>query len=321
VLPDKRGIDVIKDELAEAYRTLGIPADSALSDIKLSEINRIYRKLAKRFHPDSNTGNPEYSHETIVRINKAYELIKASFKGGLGLSSSRSFTVKRSGAGTGAKQGYSEYDILKAKFRDQQRRAKDREKKEREALQRIIEKTVIERKHEIIDEKSFETIRETAFELISCYFDKNFNNTVFRNLPQTERRFNKYIEIYIRQLDELKSLAASFRSKLHSDRAKSACKFLRNFIDDVLAGCPVYIDRRAHAYQEFRKAAGNYEKFLMYFYSGRNISWDGSLQELKNALDSIENFLQSFPESPLTRYAEKKIFILDSLYRAFIKKV
>ena len=298
---------MIKDDLVEAYRTLGISTDSPLS-----EINRIYRKLAKRFHPDSNAGNPDYSHETIVRINKAYDLIKASFKKGSKPSDLKSYS---------AKTRYSEYDLLKAKAREQQRKAEERLKKEREAFQRILERTVIERKHEIIDEKSFDIISETAFELISCYFEKNFNNTVFRSLPQTEKRFNKYLEIYRRQLEEIKRLTPSFRSKIHSERAYSAYEFLKVFIDDAVNGCPVATDRRAHAYQGFQNVAGIYEEFLMYFYSSHQIKRDKSLQMFKNALDSIENFLQSFPESPLTRYAEKKILILDRMYRAFIKKV
>ena len=45
------------------------------------------------------------------------------------------------------------------------------------------------------------------------------------------------------------------------------------------------------------------------------------LRMFKKSLDAIENFLQSFPESPLTRFAETKIVILVSMYRAFIKKV
>jgi curved DNA-binding protein CbpA len=312
---------VIKDELVEAYRTLGISTDSPLSEIKLSEINRVYRKLAKRFHPDSNRGNPDYSHETIVRINKAYDLIKASFKRGSKLSDSHNYDVKHGNYKQGVKTRYSEYDILKVKAREQQRKAKERERKEREAFRRILEKTVIERKHEILDEKSFEIIRDTAFELVSCYFEKNFNNTVFRNLPQTKRRFDKYIEIYGRQLGEIKRLIPSFRSNLHSERAYSAHQFLKAFIDDAVNGCPVAIDRRAHAYQGFQNVAGIYEKFLMYFYSVQQIKRDECLQMFKNALDSIEYFLQSFPESPLTRYAEKKIFILDRMYRAFLKKV
>ncbi|HEB30314.1 MAG TPA: hypothetical protein ENI15_05490 [Spirochaetes bacterium] len=311
-----KGTIVIKGELIEAYRTLGISTDS-----RLSEINKIYRKLAKRFHPDSNAENPDYSHDTIVRINEAYDLIKESYKRGPGFSVIHDYEVARGVYNEGIKKGYSSYDHLKARAREQEKKREEKEKKGREAFEKIIEKTVIERKNEIRDEKYFGLISNTAYELISCYFDKNFNNAVFRTRPQTEIKFKKYIEIYDRQLEEIKSLTPSFRSKLHSERADNAYEFLKSFIDDAVKGCPVDVDRRAQAYQEFQRVAGAYEKFLMFFFSVRKIGMEEILQMFKKPLDAIENFLQSFPESPLTRFAEIKIIILGSMYRAFIKKV
>jgi curved DNA-binding protein CbpA len=307
---------VIIDELIEAYRTLGISTDSPLS-----EINKTYRKLAKRFHPDSNAGNPDYSHDTIVRINEAYDLIKESYKRESRFSEFHDYEVSRGIYNEGIKKRYTNYDYLKARAREQKRKREEKEKKEREALKKIIEKTVIERKNEIRDEKYFRHISNTAYELISCYFDKNFNNEVFRTRPQTEIRFKKYIKIYDRQLEEIKSITPSFRSKLHRQRADNAYEFLQSFIDDAVKGCSVDVDRRAHAYQGFRRAVGAYEKFLIFYFSGRKIEMEEILQMFKKSLDAIENFLQSFPESPLTRFAEIKIIILDSMYRAFLKKV
>ena len=304
------------DELIEAYRTLGISTDSTLS-----EINKTYRKLAKRFHPDSNAGNPEYNHDTIVRINEAYDLIKESYKRGSGLSAIHDYKGARGNYNEGIKKRYSSYDYLKARVQEQKRKREEKEKKEREVLKRIIEKTVIERKNEIRDKKYFGIISNAAYELISCYFDKNFNNEVFRARPQTEIRFEKYIKIYDRQLEEIKSLTPSFTSKLHSERAGNAYEFLKSFIDDAIKECPVNADRRAQAYQGFQRAVGAYEKFLIFFFSGREIGMEEILKMFKKSLDAIEDFLQSFPESPLTRFAEIKLIILDSMYRAFIKKV
>ena len=164
-------------------------------------------------------------------------------------------------------------------------------------------------------------ISNAAYELISCYFDKNFHNEVFRARPQTEIRFNKYINIYDRQLEEIKSLTPSFRSKLNRERADNAYEFLKSFIDDAIKKCPVNVDRRAQAYQGFQRAVGAYEKFLIIYFSGRKTGMEEILRMFKKSLDAIENFLQSFPESPLTRFAETKIVILVSMYRAFIKKV
>nr|XP_037291843.1 dnaJ homolog subfamily C member 10-like [Rhipicephalus microplus] len=52
------------------YKLLGIERDADSRDIR-----RAFKKLALKFHPDKNQGDPE-AHDKFVKINKAYEVLK-----------------------------------------------------------------------------------------------------------------------------------------------------------------------------------------------------------------------------------------------------
>ena len=51
------------------YNTLGVKRDSSAEEIK-----KVYRKLAMKYHPDRNGGNPE-SEKRIKEINEAYQIL------------------------------------------------------------------------------------------------------------------------------------------------------------------------------------------------------------------------------------------------------
>ena len=52
--------------IRDYYRTLGLRPDSSAEEIK-----KVYRKLAMKYHPDRNGGDPE-SEEHLKEINEAY---------------------------------------------------------------------------------------------------------------------------------------------------------------------------------------------------------------------------------------------------------
>jgi hypothetical protein len=45
------------------------------------------------------------------------------------------------------------------------------------------------------------------------------------------------------------------------------------------------------------------------------------LEYFKKSLDHFDEFLKSFPESPLVEFACRKVEILDRMYRGFLKGV
>jgi molecular chaperone DnaJ len=57
-------------EFKDYYQTLGVPRDADEKQIKAA-----YRKLARRFHPDANTGEPD-AEERFKEVTEAYEVLK-----------------------------------------------------------------------------------------------------------------------------------------------------------------------------------------------------------------------------------------------------
>ncbi|KAJ3636374.1 hypothetical protein Zmor_004354 [Zophobas morio] len=58
-----------ENELAAAYRTLGVSASDSNDKIK-----KIYRGLAKKYHPDKN--DSKEAKELMAEINNAYTIIR-----------------------------------------------------------------------------------------------------------------------------------------------------------------------------------------------------------------------------------------------------
>lgn len=61
----------VSDEIADAYRVLGLPTGASMEKVRSA-----HRKLAARYHPDKNaSSNAETDLSTFVRIQTAYETI------------------------------------------------------------------------------------------------------------------------------------------------------------------------------------------------------------------------------------------------------
>jgi len=100
--------------MKDYYQTLGVSEDAGQEDIK-----RAFRKLAFKYHPDTNPGNEKQAAERFKEINEAY--------GVLGDESKRrqyDFARKSQFAGVGYDTGYkgfqySQQDIFRDVFSNQ----------------------------------------------------------------------------------------------------------------------------------------------------------------------------------------------------------
>jgi DnaJ-class molecular chaperone len=97
--------------MKDYYQILGISQDASQEDIK-----RAFRKLAFKYHPDTNPGNEEQAAERFKQINEAYGVLGDEGK-------RRQYDFARSGqfAGAGADTGYggfgySQQDIFRDIF-------------------------------------------------------------------------------------------------------------------------------------------------------------------------------------------------------------
>ena len=57
---------------SDYYKTLGVSKNSSGE-----EIQKAYRKLARKYHPDLNSGSKD-AEERLKRVNEAYSLLVSS---------------------------------------------------------------------------------------------------------------------------------------------------------------------------------------------------------------------------------------------------
>lgn len=97
--------------MKDYYRVLGVPHDASQDEIK-----RAFRKLAFKYHPDTNPGNEKQAGEKFKEINEAYGVL-----GDKGKRQQYDFTQK-AGVGYDAKYSgfqYSQQDIFRDTFSNQ----------------------------------------------------------------------------------------------------------------------------------------------------------------------------------------------------------
>jgi curved DNA-binding protein CbpA len=293
------------DILRDAYRILGVPINSSMKVVRES-----YRKLAKEYHPDSNPSEPENSHTMMMKINNAYETIKWHQKRGLWVE----------------ERVYSPYDEMlrrwereKTREREAKRRADDRRKREQEAFRKFWERVTLERKYELEDQKYYETIVRYARTFLSFYYRKNLHNLIYRERPYGSRLYEEYVARFNSMLDRERQLATVCRSERYRKRSNLVFGFLKSFIDDTLRTYPIGIECRAQALRSFEKAQYGSDKFVGDYFTEENHDRGMAIEHLKESLDRFENFLKTYPESPLITYAQSRLGVLERLYRAFLR--
>ena len=91
------------------------------------------------------------------------------------------------------------------------------------------------------------------------------------------------------------------------------------FLEDLSNDDGMTVDRNASVQYGFRRAVEETDGFINFFFSNAKLEKEEATLELKQCLGRLENFVTSYPTSPLIDYADRKLEVLQKLYRAFIK--
>ncbi|MBN2322536.1 MAG: J domain-containing protein [Spirochaetes bacterium] len=299
------------DKLREAYKTLGVPADSPLPVIRDA-----YRKLAKQYHPDSNPHDQRLSTSMMMKINEAYETVKWYMERGIRVEERSSYER--------AKNPYEEM----IRRWDREKKAEQKERKIREqqrlrreeAYQRFFEQVARERQYELRDKRSFDTIKQYAGALVTVYYRNNLHNRQYRERPAGEQLFTEYLSRFDILLEKSVKSASLCRSKTYKRKCKTAIDFLRVFIEDAELVLPIGAERRAQAVSIFGRASDGADRFMSGCFTKEGFDLKEAKVLLKRALDDFEYFLASYPQSPLIEYAQRKLAVLEGAYRSFMTK-
>lgn len=294
-------------KLCDAYGTLGLPMDCPFADV-----TRVYKRLAKRFHPDSNPHDPEPFQEMMSRINAAYATIKECYAAGVTAS-------EPSAHGRTLWAWLERFEREKRREEELRMKAQERKKKERAVYDKFWERVAQEKKCEIRDRKTYDIIVRYAQKLISFYFKMNFENPLFRARPYVREDFVGYVDIYRQRLKRISALKRSHQSAAYRRKAGYAYEFLKSFIKDTLKPHTVGMERRSSALDVFQRAARFSDRFISDYFSGDGMRGEAARERFRESLDFFDAFLKAYPESPLVVHAERKVDVLDKLYRGFMK--
>jgi curved DNA-binding protein CbpA len=308
----KKEMALIVERLYEAYRLLGVSADSSLA-----EITKAYRQLAKKYHPDSNPTNQSYAHEMMMKLNEAYTLIKDTY--GYELRHEVSAKVEDTEDRT-IWAWIKRYEREKEEERLREQRELERRRRESEALKKFWEKVVHQRQQEATDQKTFETVKKYAHTLVSYFYKKNYHNVLAVRRQYLQDDFDEYIEKFKGSMKKIRVLAGTSTSKLYRKKITTIYNFLRSFILDAVRESTPGLERRASAFDSYGTAARDLQKFLGSYFSVISLTHKELKNQFTHTLGSFEKFLNSYPDSPLIDQVKGKIEILENFFRAYLKE-
>jgi curved DNA-binding protein CbpA len=293
--------------VADACRILGVSEDSSMADI-----TKAYRRLAKKYHPDSNPDNPESTHEMMMQINEAYRVLKKSRFTNLGSPKKQTSSQSRQ------KTSFETwYERILAKENERMRREILRKRKEDEALRRFWNKIAQEHGHEIKDTPSLDAVRDSAYRMVSRYYERNFFNTRSINLPSMQKEFDSYVEECTGIMKDIKRVQQNCHSKRIAGSVKSIFVFLKAFLIDAHESLLTDLERRSSALSVFQDSDRKLHHFFREYFSDTAEHARDAEKGLKDVLGDYEYFLKSFPDSPLIEFAERRIDLLEKFYHAF----
>jgi curved DNA-binding protein CbpA len=307
---------MLVEKLFEAYRLLGVSADS-----QLDEITKAYRRLAKKYHPDSNPEQPSYAHEMMMKINEAYALVKDSY--GTGTIPPETRQTEERGADAGVddilRVWINRFERQREEETARRQRELDRRKKESEALRKFWEKIILERKQEIADRSVLERIEKYARSLISTFYKRNYHNILAVHRQYLEEDFEDYVHTFKKFMRRIRSLTVSLKTGICRKKSEAVYDFLKTFIVDSLSNQEAGDERRASAFESYRSADREMEQFFGVYFSATGMEEKMVRDRLSHILLSFKDFSSSWPDSPMIELAQKKVEILEHFLIAFVK--
>ncbi len=290
------------NELGNAYRVLGLTEFATVA-----EVQRAYRKMAKKYHPDSNPSNQDDAHKMMMKINEAYETIKKHIRSEPG----KRFTGK-SPAGR--------YGTRTRRASDPRREAAVRERREQEAFYRYLEKMAKQRMREEAEGDRYAVILENISILFSFFYEHILYSPVVRARPGSTDFLSRFEENYDRLMKRCAEFVRNSGSRFYRRKAYQTYKFLSSFINEMNSGDTSCLERRAGACHMFEKAVYESDRFIGAFFTDESAGEEGERAMFSDCLDSFEIFIRSYPDSALIEYAQHRLDVLEKLYRAFMRE-
>ncbi len=294
------------NELGSAYRILGITEHATVK-----EVNHAYRRMAKKYHPDSNPKNSEDALTMMMKINDAYETIKKHIQKG----PAKKFTGKSSGKSTSKR-----YATWTERWVDVGREKAARERREQEAFYRYLEKMARQRERENEEGDRYAVILENVSILFSFFYEHILYSPVVRTRPGSADILRRFEDNYDRLMKKCADFVKKSKSRFYRRKAYQAYKFLSAFIMGMNSTDTAGIERRAGACHMFEKAVYDSDKFIGTFFTDESAGEEGERAMLGDCLDSFEIFIRAYPDSALIEYAQRRLDVLEKLYRAFMKE-
>ena len=297
------------NKLGDAYRILGI---SEYATVK--EVHHAYRRMAKKYHPDSNPKNPDHALGMMMKINEAYDTIKDHIR-----KESTKKHPKNSRRTTGKKQ--AAYHEARARYANNaawERAA--RERREREAFYRYLEKMAKERHREREEGERYSVILENVSILFSFFYEHLLYSPVVRSRPGSAALLQRFEDNYERVMKKCADFVQHAQSRFYRRKAYQAYKFLDSFISGIRNIDTACLERRAGACHMYDTAVYHSDKFIGAFFTDDSAGDEGERALFGECLDSFEVFIRAYPDSELIERAKQRLDILENLYRAFMKE-
>jgi len=294
------------NEIGNAYRVLGITEHATLK-----EVHHAYRRMAKKYHPDSNPDSSDDALKMMMKINEAYETIKKHIRS----ESGKRFTAKPSG-----KSSSRRYGARAQRAFDARREAAARERREQEAFYKYLEKMARQRKLEEEEGDRYSVILENISILFSFFYEHILYSPVVRARPGSTDILRRFEENYDRLMKRCKEFVQKSRSRFYRRKSYQTYKFLSSFINEMNSDDAAGLERRAGACHMFEKAVYESDRFIGTFFTDESAGEEGERAMFSDCLDSFEIFIRSYPDSALIEYAQRRLDVLEKLYRAFMKE-